>query len=179
MVAGVKDGRGRRTAYRPQWETLKPASQFTDGETLKSGALNTEVSRQKTLKPASHETGKGNREETGKENPPTTEANLAPPAQPSKPPPARKKYAFEGTVIRLTVDDFETWASTYHGIPDIKAELTAIDAWCATNWPDGSKQRKGWFHRVSNMLNRKHQEVLAPESDSSGYWAEVAKGAIH
>ena len=62
-VAG--GGRGKRTRYRPCWETVKQTSVFSDPETLKQNVINTEVSRKKTLKHTSYETGNRNREETG------------------------------------------------------------------------------------------------------------------
>ncbi len=69
-----------------------------------------------------------------------------------------RAYAFEGKIIRLNRWDFDKWSKTYHAIPDLKAELSGIDAWCDSNL-DG-QDRKKWFHRVSGMLNRKHQELV-------------------
>ncbi|TWB22149.1 helix-turn-helix protein [Nitrospirillum amazonense] len=69
-----------------------------------------------------------------------------------------RPYAFEGKVVRLNYSDFDNWTATYHAIPDMKAELAAIDAWLVGQ-PE--TKRKGWFHSVPGMLSRKHQERLA------------------
>ena len=67
-------------------------------------------------------------------------------------------YAFSGRTIRLRKKDFDQWANTFHGVPDLGAELISLDAWF--DGQDESK-RKGWFHTVAGALNRKHQETLA------------------
>ncbi|WP_168606086.1 hypothetical protein [Novosphingobium sp. SG707] len=69
-----------------------------------------------------------------------------------------REYAFQGAVIRLTSKDLDRWAQTYHAIPDLKAELTSLDAWLTGQPPD---KRNRWFHTVSGCLNRKHQEATA------------------
>lgn len=68
--------------------------------------------------------------------------------------------AFAGRVIRLNQADYDNWAKTFHAIPDLKAELTGLDAWL-----DGQSEakRKGWFHSVAGNLSRKHQEHIAAE----------------
>lgn len=75
-------------------------------------------------------------------------------------PAAGKAYAFAGRVIRLNAADLAGWKARFHGIPDVEAELTSIDAWLCTQ-PDA--KRKGWFHAVAGMLNRRHQERLAEQ----------------
>jgi len=67
-------------------------------------------------------------------------------------------YAFAGRTIRLNQADFNNWRSRFHAIPDMAAELTALDAWLGKQ-PDD--KRKSWFHQVPGMLNRKHQELLS------------------
>ena len=171
-VAG--GGRGVRTKYRPCWETVQPASQYQDPETVKQSVINCEVERTKTVKNTSHETGNRNREETGNKNKRPRNTDLAPPEGSEKHTPARKKYAFEGEVIRLTVEHFDQWAEVYHGIPDLRAKLTALDAWCATHWSNGSRQRKDWFYSVPGMLDKEHQKMLAGgNTDRNDYWDEV------
>ncbi len=70
----------------------------------------------------------------------------------------REIYAFEGRVIRLAQADFDSWRAAYHGIPDLVAELTSIDAWFGGR--DEAAQ-KSWFHQTPKMLNRAHQAALA------------------
>jgi len=67
-------------------------------------------------------------------------------------------YAFAGRTIRLNAADFERWRTTFSAIPDLAAELLAIDGWFQAQ-PDAD--RRNWFHRVPQMLNRKHQDALA------------------
>lgn len=69
-----------------------------------------------------------------------------------------KTYAFSGKLIRLSPQDYKTWSETYHAIPDLRAELTALDAFY-----DGElagKDRSKWFIRCSTALANKHQERL-------------------
>lgn len=67
-------------------------------------------------------------------------------------------YAFSGRVIRLKQSDFDQWRKVYHAIPDLRAELTALDAFFASE----PKDKHGrWFIRTSNTLNKKHQAANA------------------
>lgn len=70
-----------------------------------------------------------------------------------------KTYYFTGSVVRLTREDFDRWAAAFPAIFDLKAELTSIDAWLASQ-PDGDRK---WFHRTAGMLN-KRQQALAKEA---------------
>lgn len=89
--------------------------------------------------------------------------------QPERAPAAggRAGYIFAGKTIRLKQADFDRWKSAYHAIADLRAELTSID-----DWLDGADEqvRKKWFHSVSRMLGRKHDEALAskPKQGSGG-----------
>ena len=67
------------------------------------------------------------------------------------------RFAFFGRVIRLNARDLDQWRAVYHTVPDIMAELTALDAWLLGQ---SEAKQKGWFHTVSGALNRKHQEIL-------------------
>lgn len=67
-------------------------------------------------------------------------------------------HAFAGKTIRLNRRDFDQWAKAFHAIPDLAAELTALDTWLQTA---AEPKRKGWFCTVSALLNRKHQELVA------------------
>lgn len=62
------------------------------------------------------------------------------------------KYAFEAGIIRLTPRDFAAWQSAYSFL-DLKAELTAISEWAAT------QGRGRWFIAVSNALNKRNREA--------------------
>jgi hypothetical protein len=74
--------------------------------------------------------------------------------------PGDGSYAFVGSVIRLTKRDFEKWRSAYSAITDLKAELQGIDDWLHGQPED---KRRRWFHAVSGMLSRKHQELAAAQ----------------
>lgn len=74
--------------------------------------------------------------------------------------PGDGSYAFVGSVIRLTKRDFEKWRSAYSAITDLKAELQGIDDWLQGQPED---KRRRWFHAVSGMLSRKHQELAAAQ----------------
>lgn len=71
--------------------------------------------------------------------------------------PSGKSYAFEGETIRLTQKDFDGWAKAYHAIPDLRAELSALDDWLR----DKPEQRAKWYPAVSAMLSAKHSKLLA------------------
>lgn len=70
----------------------------------------------------------------------------------------RGPYAFEGKVIKLNQADFDRWSATYHAIPDLRAELSSFDVWWV-NQPE--VERKRWFSRTEQNLNRKHQAAVA------------------
>lgn len=77
----------------------------------------------------------------------------------TKPAGNGKSYAFEGRVIRLNQRDFDQWAQTYSAIPDLRAELAALDAWF-TGPEITDAKRKSWFNAVPGMLSRKHQDMI-------------------
>lgn len=68
-----------------------------------------------------------------------------------------KEYAFSGNTIKLDAADLDRWKKTYHAIPDIEAELSAIDDWLRGK----PAKQDDWFHITSGSLGRKHQEYLA------------------
>jgi len=68
------------------------------------------------------------------------------------------EYEFFGKVVRLNKADFEKWQKTYFAIPDLRAELLSLDAFYAENLEP--KQRKDWFYRASQVMNKKHQDYL-------------------
>lgn len=67
----------------------------------------------------------------------------------------KKEYFFTGRTIRLSRSDFEAWQSAYSAIPDLAAELQALDDWMETL---GESERKGWYHRTSGALKNKNAE---------------------
>ena len=70
-----------------------------------------------------------------------------------------RQYVFEGSVIRLTSEDFAQWATNFHAIPDLRAELHGLDTWLqGPNATDA--KRKRWFGLVSRNLARKHDEAM-------------------
>lgn len=71
---------------------------------------------------------------------------------------APSKYAFDGEVIRLSAKDFDKWRSVYSAIPDMTAELTAMDDWIRG---EPEESRKRWFHVVSGALKKKHTAIAA------------------
>lgn len=72
-----------------------------------------------------------------------------------------KEYAFTGRVIRLTKKDFESWQKAFNTIPDLMAELVALDAWLDEEKP------KNWFATASALLNKRHQARVAQKSGFS------------
>ncbi len=75
----------------------------------------------------------------------------------------RGPYAFEGETIKLNRADLERWRKSFHGIPDIVAELHALDAWFQGEQVSDAK-RANWFTAVPGMLSRKHQDAVAAKS---------------
>jgi hypothetical protein len=97
-------------------------------------------------------------EEEREEEPPT-------PIDPEPPGAGGGKYAFAGRTIRLNAADLGEWRKAFHAIPDLNAELYALDGW----WQRQDEPRpKNWFYRTSQMLNRKHQESVATRKSSGG-----------
>lgn len=77
---------------------------------------------------------------------------------------APSSYAFSGLTIRLTETDYDRWAETFHAIPDLRAELTALDAWYQTEV--GAKKQAQWFHTTAGALARKHQAILGERREA-------------
>ncbi len=66
-------------------------------------------------------------------------------------------FAFQGRIIKLNPADFENWRTSFTAIPDIVAELRAIDAKLADDPPKNGK----WFGQVGGWLRTKNQKLLA------------------
>jgi hypothetical protein len=60
--------------------------------------------------------------------------------------------------VRLNRRDFSEWERRYSAIPDLRAELGALDDWLRGQ--DG-KTCSNWFQIVSGALAKKHQRFLA------------------
>lgn len=75
-----------------------------------------------------------------------------------KEPLLHRELAFSGRVIRLNRRDLAEWERRYSAIPDLSAELGALDDWLRGQ---DSKTCKNWFHVVSGALAKKHQKALA------------------
>ncbi len=89
---------------------------------------------------------------------PQSQPQLEEGSQLEKIPLPHGALAFSGRVIRLNRRDFDQWAKAYHGIPDLAAELTALDDWLRES--DDPKLPKRWFQVVSGALAKKHQAAV-------------------
>lgn len=70
---------------------------------------------------------------------------------------ARIDFAFTGTVIRLNIKDFEKWRVAFPNL-DLLAELTARDAWLASDAAT-DVDRKSWFHSTAQHLANRNQRA--------------------
>lgn len=68
------------------------------------------------------------------------------------------QYAFEGKIVRLTNEDFGAWRIAYQNL-DLRAELTAVDAWYAENLKP--EDRGKWFVRCATHLKNQNAKALA------------------
>lgn len=73
-------------------------------------------------------------------------------------------YAFVGSAIRLKASDMAAWRKSFHAIPDLDAELRAIDAKLVDQPPADGR----WFGMVSGWLRTKHEKLLAKAKTSNG-----------
>ncbi|WOF74157.1 hypothetical protein QMT40_001804 [Parvibaculaceae bacterium PLY_AMNH_Bact1] len=74
-------------------------------------------------------------------------------------------YAFQGDVIRLTRADFDRWQSAYPNVPDLRAELTAADAYYRDTPPKNGQ----WFFAASNWLKRANNAASKPPEDQAAF----------
>lgn len=68
-------------------------------------------------------------------------------------------YFFDGRVVRLNQRDFESWQKAYNRIPDMRAELTAID-----DKLFATGEISGWFQKISSWLRVKHEKAVKAEA---------------
>ena len=73
-------------------------------------------------------------------------------------------YAFSGVVIHLTQAHYDAWLRSYSAIPDLMAELQALDDWLAGE-PESVKSK--WFFRVSGALKNKNREYIEAQKKAS------------
>lgn len=78
---------------------------------------------------------------------------------------ARGVLGFSGTVVRLNVKDFDRWKSAYSNL-DLAAELTARDAWLASDSATDD-DRKRWFVSTSKYLANRNAEARAKGQQSN------------
>ena len=66
------------------------------------------------------------------------------------------RYAFEGSVIRLTSASLEKWRAAFPNVRNLEGELVARDAWLATQ---PAKDRGNWFHSTAARLAKLDREM--------------------
>ncbi len=65
------------------------------------------------------------------------------------------KYAFEGRIIRLTHKDYDRWRKAYRWIPNLDAELEALDTYYF------QEKVTKWFVRASAALKKRDAEYAS------------------
>ena len=89
------------------------------------------------------------------------------------------KYVFSGKLIRLAAKDFDAWRLAYYAIPDLRAELMALDDFYDATLQGDERNR--WFVRCSAALDKKHQAAVKAgkqaRTQASGYWPMPEKSA--
>lgn len=88
-------------------------------------------------------------------------------------PIPHRALAFSGGVIRVNQREYDSWAATYHGIPDLRATLAALDEWIVECAASDHTVTARWKRMVTSRLDRKHQEWLAemrkPDDDEARF----------
>lgn len=70
-------------------------------------------------------------------------------------PFTQPEYAYEGTVIKLTKEDYDRWKKRYRAIPDFDAALGKLDDYYSSLDDCGN-----WFIRCSAALDKEHQKAF-------------------
>ncbi len=119
------------------------------------------------VKRVSSRKGQGQGQGVSKEGSPGSREESLPPESDSSnaAAPPHVLYAFAGRVVRLSAKDYNTWAKAFYAIHDFNAELTALDDYYS-DLP--SEENKGWFHRCSSALAKKHQAIIAEKKKPNG-----------
>ena len=71
---------------------------------------------------------------------------------------AARRYAFDGFVIKLNAKDLEDWRKLYPNIPNLEAEIDALDRYYGSKPADMKYDRNGkpiWWDRTKNALTKK------------------------
>lgn len=107
------------------------------------------------------------RSKTVTETPPETETDTESETEKKRegdaPNGATAEFAFFGRTIRLKPRHLDEWRRVFHAIPDIVAELHALDGWFDLQ---DEKKRANWFYHAKGALNRKHQEILERRNEA-------------
>ncbi|WP_293960367.1 hypothetical protein [Sneathiella sp.] len=82
-------------------------------------------------------------------------------------------YAFAGKIIRLNQADFNRWEEAYQSIPDLKAELTALDDYFHTQNP------KNWFAAVSGALKKRNNQYLDGKKQPAHKMTDAEYNRLH
>lgn len=133
-----------QTAAKARWDANENANEATNGEQTNS--------LQDAIQPQPQPQPQPQQEEDSRK------VSSLPPAA----------FAFSGRVIRLNRRDFDQWATAYHAITDLAAELRALDDWLRDN--DDPTLAKRWFQVVSAALSKKHQAALREASKPGSEW---------
>lgn len=67
--------------------------------------------------------------------------------------------AFAGTVVRLNVEHFDKWTKAYSNL-DLLAELTARDAWLASEDAKESDRKRWFISTAQHLANRNMQATV-------------------
>lgn len=169
-------GRGRRTKYHPLWKTLADMPVFSEAETPAILHVNTRETAGQTPAKLPVETKKEHGKKQSNSNAPSPEPEI----QPLEPPPSdQDKYAFSGTVIKLTHDHFASWEKSFSNIPNLMALLQARDAWLAGQ---PTSVQKKWIHTTPSYLANKDADAAlakeAPRTERDEYFASIERGEI-
>lgn len=84
------------------------------------------------------------------------------------------ELAFAGNVVRLNVKDFEQWRRSFSKL-DLLAELTARDAWLASEEATDEDRRK-WFISTSKYLANRNMLAGQKANDTSD--DEIYRGVL-
>lgn len=85
-----------------------------------------------------------------------TDADAKVPQRIKKEKEGKNNYAFSGRVIRLSKRDYDTWASAYPHIADLRAALQSRDDYLATL---DEITRKKWFPTTSRWLQTENEKA--------------------
>lgn len=76
---------------------------------------------------------------------------IVPPSKRDASPPA-----FKGALFEVSKSLFDSWKDAYWSIPDLRAEIAALDTWATGRWT-----KANWKNLLAAKLNEKHQARVA------------------